>query len=136
MCQHRSIETLQVGEREWNFGVVRRLPIEASRGHPSLASLLERAPYAALYGRIQVRVHLNPVIERERFAQLIGHALNPAGCTHTLLSDSAMEQLREASRGVPRQAGRILRNAMRLAVPKGLNHFPDDLLQRAIEEVR
>lgn len=105
-------------------------------GHPSLASVLERAPYAALYSRIQVRVHLTPVLERERFAQLIGHALNTAGCTHTLLSDAGIEQLREASRGVPRQAGRILRNAMRLAVPKGLNHIPDDLLQRAIEEVR
>ena len=105
-------------------------------GHPALASLLERAPYAALHGRIQVRVHLNPAIERERFAQLIAHALNTAGCTHTLLSDSGIEQLREASRGIPRQAGRILRNAMRLAVPKGLNHIPDELLQRAIEEVR
>jgi type II secretory pathway predicted ATPase ExeA len=105
-------------------------------GHPALASMLERAPYAALHGRIQVRVHFTPVIERERFALLIAHALNAAGCTHTLLSDSGIEQLREASRGVPRQAGRILRNAMRLAVPKGLNHIPDDLLQRAIEEVR
>ncbi|SAL06880.1 hypothetical protein AWB78_08298 [Caballeronia calidae] len=105
-------------------------------GHPSLASQLERAPYAALDSRIQVRVHLTPVLERERFAQLIAHALNTAGCTHTLLSDSGIEQLREASRGIPRQAGRILRNAMRLAVPKGLTHIPDDLLQRAIEEVR
>ncbi|WP_455287334.1 ExeA family protein [Cupriavidus necator] len=105
-------------------------------GHPSLADVLERAPYAALYGRIQVRVHFTPVIERERFAQFIGHALAAAGCNHTLLSDSGIEQLREASRGVPRQAGRILRNAMRLAVPKGLNHIPDDLLLRAIGEVR
>nr|WP_254367192.1 ATP-binding protein [Paraburkholderia sp. NMBU_R16] len=105
-------------------------------GHPGLASMLERAQYAALHSRIQVRVHFTPVLERERFSQLIAHALNAAGCTHTLLSDSALEQLREASRGVPRQAGRILRNAMRLAVPKGLNHIPDDLLQRAIEEVR
>lgn len=105
-------------------------------GHPALASMLERAPYAALHGRIQVRVHFTPVIERERFAQLIGHALKTAGCTHSLLSDSGIEQLREASRGVPRQAGRILRNAMRLAVPKALNHIPDELLQQAIEEIR
>lgn len=105
-------------------------------GHPGLASMLERAQFNALHSRIQVRVHFTPVLERERFSQLIAHALGAAGCTHTLLSDSALEQLREASRGVPRQAGRILRNAMRLAVPKGLNHIPDELLQRAIEEVR
>jgi MSHA biogenesis protein MshM len=105
-------------------------------GHPSLATMLERAPYAALYGRIQVHVHFAPVIERERFSLLIGHALKSAGCTHMLLSETGIEHLREASRGVPRQAGRILRNAMRLAVPKGLNHLPDELLLQAIEEVR
>jgi len=105
-------------------------------GHPALAHTLERAPYAALYSRIQVRLHLHPVIERERFLLLIGHALKTAGCQHTLLADSGMELLRQASKGLPRQAGSILRTAMRLAVPKGLNHLPDDLLQRAIQELQ
>lgn len=105
-------------------------------GHPSLGQTLERAPYAALHGRIAARIHLKPVAERERFAQLIAHALKTAGCQHTLLADSGMEVLRHASKGLPRQAGRILRTAMRLAVPKGLNHLPDDLLQLAIEELR
>ncbi|WP_350029404.1 MULTISPECIES: ATP-binding protein [unclassified Caballeronia] len=105
--------------------------------HPCLATTLECAPYAALYGRIQARVQLKPVIERERFAQLITHALKSAGCTHTLLADSGLELLRQASRGLPRQAGRILRTAMQLAVPRGLNHLPDELLlQQAIEEFR
>jgi type II secretory pathway predicted ATPase ExeA len=81
-------------------------------------------------------VQLQPVIERERFAQLITHALKTAGCTHTLLADSGLELLRQASRGLPRQAGRILRTAMQLAVPRGLNHLPDELLQQAIEEMR
>jgi type II secretory pathway predicted ATPase ExeA len=105
-------------------------------GHPSLAKILDRASYAALAGRIQVRVQLKPVIERERFAQLILHALKATGCQHTLLADSGMEILRQASQGLPRQAGRILRAAMRLAVPKGLNHLPDELIQQAIEELR
>jgi MSHA biogenesis protein MshM len=105
-------------------------------GHPHLASLLDRAPYAALAGRIQVRVHLKPVVERERFTQLIHHALKTAGCQHTLLADSGMALLRLASQGLPRQAGRILRAAMQRAVPKGLNHLPDDLLQETIEELR
>ena len=105
-------------------------------GHPSLAQLLERAPYAALHGRIAARIQLKPVLERERFALLIGHALKAAGCQHNLLADSGMEILRQASKGLPRMAGRILRTAMRLAVPKGLNHLPDELLQQAIEELR
>jgi MSHA biogenesis protein MshM len=105
-------------------------------GHPCLAHTLDRAPYAALAGRIQVRLQLKPVLERERFAQLIHHALKTAGCPHTLLTDSGLELLRHASQGLPRQAGRILRTAMQMAVPKGLNHLPDDLLQQAIEELR
>ncbi len=105
-------------------------------GHPALGQTLGRAPYAALAGRIQVRVNLKPVIERERFAQLIQHALKATGCQHTLLADSGMELLRLASQDLPRQAGRILRAAMQWAIPKGRNHLPDDLLQETIEELR
>ena len=104
-------------------------------GHPVLAQTLERAPYAALHSRIQVRIQLRPILERERFASLIGHAMKSAGCSHTLITDSGLEILRQASKGLPRQAGRILNNALRLAVPKGLNHLPDDLLQLAIAEM-
>ena len=105
-------------------------------GHPILAQTLERAPYAALSSRIQVRVQLKPVVERERFCLLIHHALKSAGCQHTVLSDSGMEILRQASKGLPRQAGRVLCTAMRLAVPKALNHLPDELLQQAIAELQ
>jgi type II secretory pathway predicted ATPase ExeA len=104
-------------------------------GHPSLAHTLERAPYAALTSRIQVRLRLKPIIDRERFKNLIEHALRQAGAQHTLLSDSGLELLRQASQGLPRQAGRILRTSMQLAVPKGLNHLPDELIQQAIEEL-
>ena len=105
-------------------------------GHPILAQTLERAPYAALHGRIAARVHLKPIIERERFTLLVNHALKSAGCSHTLLADSGMEVLRQASKGLPRQTGSILRTAMRLAMAKSLNHLPDELLQQAIEELR
>ena len=105
-------------------------------GHPALAQTLERAPYAALHSRIQLRVQLKPVVERERFALLIAHALKTAGAQHTLLTDSGMELLRQASKGLPRQAGRILCTAMRLAATKGLNHLPDDIVQQAIAELQ
>lgn len=105
-------------------------------GHPELARTLERAAYAALTSRIAVRMQLQPVAQRERFAQLIQHAFRAAGCQHTLLADSGMEILRQASKGLPRQAGRILHTAMRLAVPRALNHLPDELLQQAIAELQ
>jgi len=75
-------------------------------------------------------------LNRERFAELISYALKAVGCQHTLLADSGMELLRLASQGLPRQAGRTLKTAMQMAVPKGLNHLPDDLLQQAIEALR
>lgn len=62
--------------------------------------------------------------------------LKTTGCPHTLLADSGMEILRQASKELPCQVGRILRHAMRLAVPKGLNHLLDDLLRQAIDELR
>ena len=105
-------------------------------GHPSLAQTLQRVPYAALAGRVQVRVHLKPIMERERFTQFIQHAFKTAGAKHNLLADSGLEILRQASQGLPRQAGRILRTAMQLAASKKLNHLPDEILQRAIEDLR
>ena len=69
------------------------------------------------------------------YKRQIQHALKSAGCQHTLLTDSGMELLRQASKGLPRQAGRLLQTAMRLAVPQGLNHLPDELLQQAIAEL-
>lgn len=105
-------------------------------GHPALAHTLERAPYAALASRIQVRVELKPIVQRERFAQLIEHAFKSAGCAHTLISESGMEIVRQASKGLPRNASTILCTAMRLALPKGLNHLPDEILQLAIAELQ
>ena len=105
-------------------------------GHPQLAATLNRAPYAALNSRIHVRLKLEPMLDRERFSKLIQHALQQAGCQQTLLSDSGLEILLQAAQGRPRHAGAILQTAMKLAVPKGLNHLPDDLLQDAIEVLR
>ncbi len=104
-------------------------------GQPRLAQTLSRAPYAALASRIQVRVNFGPIAERERFHALIEHAFRHAGAQHTLLSDSALELLRQASQGVPRKAGVILKISMQLAMNKGLNHLPDDIIQQAIEEL-
>jgi len=105
-------------------------------GHPMLAHTLDRAPYAALSSRILARIQLQPVIEAKRFSQLMEFTMKQAGCQQQLISDSGMALLRQSSRGLPRHAGRILTTAMRMAVPKGLNHLPDDLLQQAIESLR
>jgi MSHA biogenesis protein MshM len=105
-------------------------------GLPELAFTLERAPQAALASRIQVRLKLDPILERDRFHALIRHALKDAGSAHNLLADTGMEMLRQASQGRPRQAGTLIRHALRLACLKGMSHLPDELIQQAIEEHR
>ncbi len=45
------------------------------------------------------------------------HALKSAGSQHNLLAETGMEILRQACKGLPRQAGRIVCTAMRLAAP-------------------
>lgn len=105
-------------------------------GQPQLAQTLSRAPYAALNSRIQVRIRMHAIAEGDRFADLIQHAFKDAGCQQQLLSDSGIEMLRQAAQGNPRQAGLVIKQAMLLAVPKGLNHLPDDLVQQAIKDIR
>jgi MSHA biogenesis protein MshM len=105
-------------------------------GHPQLTHTLDRAPYAALASRIHARVHLKPVTERERFTKLIHHAFQKAGCTSTLISESGIELLRQASQGFPRQAGRIIQLSLQLATVRKISHLPDDVLQQAISELR
>lgn len=105
-------------------------------GHPALAQLFSRPHFAALASRTHLRMHFVPVMERGRFASLIRHGLETAGCKQTLLSDSGLELLRQGSQGIPRKAGLIMKTAMRLAVPKGLSHLPDELINDAMEEIK
>ena len=67
---------------------------------------------------------------------LVKHGFAEVGCQQTLLSDSGLELLRQASQGKPRQASQIIKAALRLAVPKGLTHLPDELIQEAVAVLR
>jgi MSHA biogenesis protein MshM len=98
--------------------------------------LIDRAINTALASRIQARVQLRAINERDRFKQLIDHAFKEADCHTTLLSDSGIELIRIASQGRPRNANRILVCAMQLAAEKNLQHLPDDLLQKAITQLK
>ena len=77
-------------------------------GHPELAREIDRPANSALASRIQARYELKPILEREAFKQFLSHGLTQAGCTHNLLSDSAVELLRISSKGNPRQVHRLL----------------------------
>jgi type II secretory pathway predicted ATPase ExeA len=105
-------------------------------GHPELAHLLNRTVHVALSSRIQVRHQFEPVGEREAFAQMISQAFKEAGATASLLSDSGVELLRTSSGGKPRYAHRILTESLSLALKKGLNHIPDEVIETAIVQIK
>ena len=102
-------------------------------GLPQLESTLNRLPYAALASRIQVKETLEPIIEKQRFAELIKQSFEEAGATQQLLSDPGIELIRMASKGKPRIAGQIIQNSLRLATEKKINHLPDDIVLEAID---
>ena len=105
-------------------------------GLPQLLYTLDRAPYAALRSRIQVRAALQAFQQPAAFQSLVKHAFKAVGSTDGLMSDSGIELLRQASQGKPRQAGLIIKAALRLAAGKGMNHLPDDIIEEAMEVLR
>jgi type II secretory pathway predicted ATPase ExeA len=105
-------------------------------GHPQLSNIIDRAIYTALSTRIQFRCQIHPITERDCFTQLIHHAFKETGCQQNLFSDSGIEIIRIASNGRPRNIYRILSNAMLLAMQKKLNHFPDEIIQEAIDMLK
>ena len=115
---------------------LRRSLTFGTRDRVSFADELSLAEDLLAIEKVRFGAHFVPVMERGRFASLIRHGLETAGCKQTLLSDSGLELLRQGSQGIPRKAGLILKTAMRLAVPKGLSHLPDELINDAMEEIK
>ncbi len=105
-------------------------------GHTQLGKTLDRYAYSALSTRIQVREVVEPVFDRERFANMIQHAFKDAGSLSPMISDSGIELIRMASKGNLREAHQIIQNSLRLAADKKLNHLPDDVINEAIESLR
>lgn len=101
-------------------------------GHPNLAREIDRPMNAALASRIQARYEFKPIVEPDAFRQLLTHGFTQAGCTHNLLSDSAIELIRMSSQGNPRQVHRLVVTALRLATDKKMNHLSDDIVKEAI----
>ncbi len=105
-------------------------------GQPSLANLLQRAPYTALASRIQIKETLQPIVDKQRFVQMIQHAFEEAGARQPLLSESGIELIRMASKGRIRTASLVIRQSLHLAMLKEINHLPDDLIKQAIEDLK
>jgi len=82
--------------------------------------------------RVVHQVHLEP-LDRDLFAAMIDHGLKAAGATQTILADPARELLFRASRGVPRVASSLLRQALREAHERNQNFVDDHTMEAAID---
>ncbi|MGH9362998.1 MAG: AAA family ATPase, partial [Thermoanaerobaculia bacterium] len=61
--------------------------------------------------------------------------LQAAGSKGTLLADSARELLFRSSRGLPRQAAKMLRRALRIAHEREQGFVDDAVMEAAVAEV-
>ncbi len=104
-------------------------------GLPSLRRHLEMQQHAPLAMRVSASVHLEPFTDRDAFHALIRQALESAGASEKLLADPALELLMRASRGVPRQASKVLRAALRIAHERDQAFVDEHILEAAIDDV-
>lgn len=103
-------------------------------GQPQLRARLGMKHHAALRTRIVTSVRLEPFCSRETFQAYVTHGLEAAGATGTVISDSARELLFRASRGLPREVGKITRKAMRFANERKQTFLDDEIIEEAIGE--
>ncbi len=103
-------------------------------GQPALLSVLKMKRHAALASRIVARLHLEPLSTREAFTAFLAHGLKAAGATSNIVSDGAAELLFRVSRGVPRQAARLMREALIVAHEQQKNFIDDGVLETVLDE--
>lgn len=103
-------------------------------GQPTLLALLRMKRHAALASRIAARVHLEPLSTREDFSAFLAHGLKAAGATSNIVSDSAIELLFRVSRGVPRHAARLMREALIVAHEQQKSFLDEAVLEAVLDE--
>ncbi len=101
---------------------------------PALRARLRMHQHAALATRIVASVHLEPIASREIFATFLEHGLEAVGVKDSIVTDSGREILYRASSGLPRQVGKLVRKAMRLADERGQNFLDDSIIEAVIAE--
>lgn len=103
--------------------------------HTPLRARLKLQCHAALSSRIAVNVHLEAFSSREVFQAFIAHGLSVCGAKGTIFADSARELLYRASRGLPRQAAKMVRRALRIAHEREQSFVDDAVMEAAVAEV-
>jgi type II secretory pathway predicted ATPase ExeA len=103
-------------------------------GLPSLEARLRLRQHAALYTRIVSPNVMEPPPRKDFFA-MVDHGLRAAGATTKLFADPALEVLWRTSRGLPRQAAKLLRASLSLAHEQDQNFVDEHLMLKACDQL-
>lgn len=103
-------------------------------GLPALRRHLQMAQHAPLAMRVAAQVQLEPLLDRDTFAAFIHAGLKAVGATQKILADPALELLLRASRGLPRTASRLLREALQLAHERDQSFVDEHVLAAALDD--
>jgi len=103
-------------------------------GLPQLRARLRLQPYAALRTRIVASVHLEPFSSRELFSAFLDHGLEAIGAKGSIIADSARELLFRASRGLPREAAKLVRKGLRVAHEREQNFLDEVVIEAVLAE--
>lgn len=103
-------------------------------GLTPLIQHVRQQQHAALLSRVVCHEHLEP-LDRDCFGAFLDHGLTAVGATKKLLSDPALEMLFRASRGVPRQASKLLRAALYRADEAAQAFVDERIMEAAISDI-
>lgn len=103
-------------------------------GLPPLRARLRLQKHAPLRTRLVTAIHLEAFTSRENFATFIDHGFEAVGAKGSLVADSARELLFRSSGGLPREVGKIVRKALRLADERNLNFLDESVIEAVIGE--
>jgi len=104
-------------------------------GLPQLQAHLKKSIHSALHSRMLFQLNWMAIDDATQFKEIIIQAFKNAGIHDTLFSQSGIQLLYVASKGRLRYAHRILTAALQIATDNRCNHLPDDVIQKAIDDL-
>ena len=105
-------------------------------GEPQLQVLLQRSAFEAVASRIRFVEHWVSIDDLETFSHIIKTAFQEAGKNETILTESGLQLIFMASKGRLRFADRIITASLQAASQQQLNHLPDEIIKRSIENYK
>jgi len=105
-------------------------------GSPRFLHTLQKQVYEPLVSRTQFHFAWESIESVDRFKKLVHSAFELAGAKTTLLSETGVQMIYSATKGRLRYANRIITHCLQEAASQNLNHIPDDIIKKVIEELR